>query len=192
LDLFTNHQINDPTTTIAIQSFNLLTALEIVYDLPTPTTDCLLYCLSTPTRTMEPTDLWPHLESLLLYPYNSIDESALIQFIKSHPALQYLNLEGGFPISDAILDTMAIYLEHLVDLALDSKTTSTASPDSILRLIYACPHLTSIEFFGCNNTLSEWFPRITGFDDLNTIGLDEEKIDQIRQGRQNNDNNFGG
>ncbi|ORZ07361.1 hypothetical protein BCR42DRAFT_472236 [Absidia repens] len=90
---------------------------------------------------------WPRLKTLSLDLCYDMDETSFIDFIKTHPHLQSITLEGA-ALTDVSLKAMAMYLHHLSDLTLYGVNSITSG--GVRQLVQACHRLVFFQFYLCD------------------------------------------
>ncbi|ORZ11553.1 hypothetical protein BCR42DRAFT_421324 [Absidia repens] len=124
----------------------------------------------------DPTTVWPHLTSLNLDTAQSLDEPHAIAFLKTHPALTDVSLDGSH-LSDAFLDAIITYARHTIDaLGLHDQPRITAP--AIRRLILACPQLGVVTMYDCG-IVGRDFPETEPFSLYEGEEFDREPITSL-------------
>ncbi|ORZ07457.1 hypothetical protein BCR42DRAFT_426297 [Absidia repens] len=121
---------------------------------------------------------WPRLQVLNLECCDDIDDATFICFIKTHPHLEFLRLDGA-NLTNASLDAMAVSLRGLRRVMLNN--VSGISSGGVRRWIQNCQGLVFVEFRQCDqivgrDVLETYNDEPRGFLDLN-----EDDIFKIRR-----------
>ncbi|ORZ07453.1 hypothetical protein BCR42DRAFT_397356 [Absidia repens] len=90
---------------------------------------------------------WPRLQVLNLECCDGIDDATFIAFIKTHPDLQVLRLDGA-NLTNASLDAMAVSLRGLHSVMFNN--VNGISSGGVRRWIQNCPRLVFVEFQQCD------------------------------------------
>ncbi|CAO3593638.1 unnamed protein product [Absidia cylindrospora] len=125
---------------------------------------------------------WPRLKILNLGQCDAIDDATFICFIKSHPHLQVIRLDGA-TLTDASLDAMAVSLRDLRRLILIK--VNSISSGGVRRWIHnSCQRLVSAKFQDCDQIVARDVLE-TYNDHVGFLNLNEHDIAKIRSAQGN-------